>query len=100
MVYVVWYLGPNYMVENTLKALYQEYKDVASSDIIYQEFFQIKQLNKEKVQVYVIHLCDVLATLKIRFSDKFSSEEETWMLWDKFFFWDGGPLASNHQTLI
>ena len=48
---VIWYLGPNYMVKSALKALYQEYKGVASSDIIYQECFQLKQLSKEKVQV-------------------------------------------------
>ena len=36
---VVKYLGPKLTVESALKALYQEYKDVASSDVIYQEFF-------------------------------------------------------------
>ena len=49
MVSIVWYLGPNYMVESALEALYWEYKGVASSNIIYQEFFQLKQLSKEKL---------------------------------------------------
>ena len=68
---IVWYLGPNFLVESACKALYQEYKCVTSSDVIYQEFFQLKQLSKDKVQVYAIHLHDILARLKNRFPNKF-----------------------------
>ena len=32
---LVWYWGPNFMVKSALEALYQEYKGVASSDVIY-----------------------------------------------------------------
>ena len=76
---LVWYLGPNFTAESALEALYSEYKGVASSDII-SVFFQLKQLSTEKVQVYAVCLCDVLAMLKIRFPNKFSPDEENWML--------------------
>ena len=64
---------------SAFEALYQEEKGLASSHIIYQEFIQLKQLSNEKVQVYAVHLWDVLARLRIRFPDKFSPKEENQM---------------------
>ena len=43
-------------------------------------------MSKEKVQIYAVQLHDVLVRLKIRFPDKFSPEEENWLLQDRFFF--------------
>ena len=40
---VVQTLRPNYSVEDVIKCLAREYKGVASSDIIFKEFYQLKQ---------------------------------------------------------
>ena len=40
---VVRTLGPNYSVENVIKCLAREYEGVASSDIVFKEFYQLKQ---------------------------------------------------------
>ena len=40
---VVRTLGPNYSVEDVIRCLMREYEGVASSDIIFKEFYQLKQ---------------------------------------------------------
>ena len=40
---VVRTLGPNYSVEDVIRCLAREYEGVASSDIIFKEFYQLKQ---------------------------------------------------------
>ena len=40
---VVRTLGPNYSVEDIIRCLAREYEGVASSDIIFKEFYQLKQ---------------------------------------------------------
>ena len=51
-------LGPNYTVEDVIKCLACEYEGVASSNIVFKEFYQLKQERNEKVQVYSIRLRD------------------------------------------
>ena len=45
-------LGPIYTVEDVIKCLTREYEGVASSDIVFKEFYQLKQERGEKVQVF------------------------------------------------
>ena len=40
---VVRTLGPSYTVEDVVKCLAREYEGVASSDIVFKEFYQLKQ---------------------------------------------------------
>ena len=47
-------LGVNYTIDNVLHILVQEYKEEASSDLIFQEFYQLKQQKGEKVQVFSV----------------------------------------------
>ena len=42
-------LGPNYTVEDVIKCLAHKYEGVASSDIVFKEFYQLKQERNEKV---------------------------------------------------
>ena len=56
-------LGPNYSVEDVIKCLAHEYEGVASSDIVFKEFYQLKQERNEKVQVFSIRLRHALANL-------------------------------------
>ena len=44
-------LGPIYTVEDVIKCLAREYEGVTSSDIVFKEFYQLKQERGEKVQV-------------------------------------------------
>ena len=45
-------LGPVFTVEDVIKCLAREYEGVASSDIVFKEFYQLKQERGEKVQVF------------------------------------------------
>ena len=56
-------LGPNYSVEDVVTCLAQEYESITSSDIVFKEFYQLKQERNEKVQVFFIRLRDALANL-------------------------------------
>ena len=37
------HLGPSYTVEEVISVLTQEYEGVASSDVIFKDFYQLKQ---------------------------------------------------------
>ena len=53
---VIWHLGPSYTIEEVLAVLTQEYEGVASSDVIFKNFYQLKQEQNEKVQIFSIRL--------------------------------------------
>ena len=57
---VIRHLGPSYTVEEVIAALIQEYEGVSSSNVIFKDFYQLKQERNEKVQVFSIHLRDML----------------------------------------
>ena len=63
-------LGPVYTVEDVIKCLAREYEGVTSSDIVFKEFYQLKQERGEKVQVFSIRLRDALANLSSRFPER------------------------------
>ena len=51
---VIRHLGPSYTVEEVIAVLTQEYEGVASSNVIFKDFYQLKQERNEKVQVFSI----------------------------------------------
>ena len=51
---VIRHLGPSYTVEEVIAVLTQEYEGVASSEVIFKDFYQLKQERNEKVQVFSI----------------------------------------------
>ena len=67
---VIRHLGPSYTVEEVITVLIQEYEGVASSDVIFKDFYQLRQEHNEKVQVFSIRLRDMLTQLSIRFPNK------------------------------
>ena len=83
---VVRTLGPNYSVEDVIKCLAREYEGVASSDIIFKEFYQLKQERGEKVQIFSIRLRDALTNLTSRFPERVPAKDHDKMLRDRFFY--------------
>ena len=79
-------LGPIYTVEDVIKCLVREYEGVTSSDIVFKEFYQLKQERGEKVQVFSIRLRDALANLSSRFPDRVPRGDHEQMLRDRFFY--------------
>ena len=75
-------LGPNYSVEDVVTCLAQEYGGVASSDIVFKEFYQLKQERNEKVHVFSIRLRDALANLSSQFPERAPQEDHEIMLRD------------------
>ena len=51
---VIRHLGPSYTVEEVITVLTQEYEGAASSDVIFKDFYQLRQECNEKVQVFSI----------------------------------------------
>ena len=51
---VIRHLGPSYTIEEVIAMLTQEYEGVASSDVIFKDFYQLKQERNEKGQVFSI----------------------------------------------
>ena len=83
---VVRTLGPNYLVEDVIRCLAREYKGVASSDIIFKEFDQLKQERREKVQIFSIRLKDALTNLTSRFPERVLAKDHDKVLRDRFFY--------------
>ena len=83
---VIQTLGPNYTAEDVIKCLAREYKGVASSDIVFKEFYQLRQERGEKVQVFSIRLRDALANLTSHFPERVPQGDHKRMLRDRFFY--------------
>ena len=66
--------------------LTQQYEGVASSDVIFKDFYQLKQEQNEKVQVCSIQLRDALTRLSLRFPDRVPKEDHDKILKDHFFY--------------
>ena len=66
---VIRHLGPSYTVDEVLAILTQEYEGVASSDVIFKDFYQLKQERNERVQIFSIQPRDMLTKLSIQFLD-------------------------------
>ena len=83
---VVRTLGPNYSVEDIIKCLVREYEGVASSNIVFKEFYQLKQERGVKVQIFSIRLRDALTNLTSRFPERVPAKDHDKMLRDRFFY--------------
>ena len=83
---VVRMLGPSYTVEDVIKCLAREYEGVASSDLVFKEFYQLKQERGEKVQVFSVRLRDTLTNLSSRFPERVPREDHERKLRDRFFY--------------
>ena len=51
---VIRHIGPSYTVDEVITVLTQEYEGVASSDVIFKDFYQLEQEKNEKVQIFSI----------------------------------------------
>ena len=73
-------LGSTYTVEDVIKCLAREYEGVASGNIVFKEFYQLRQERNEKFQVFSIRLRDTLANLTSRFPERVPREDHEQML--------------------
>ena len=73
-------------MEDVITVLTQEYEGVASSDVIFKDFYQLRQERNEKVQIFSIWLQDMLTKLSIRFLDRVPKEDHDKILKDRFFY--------------
>ena len=78
-------MGPSYTIEEIKTVLTQEYEGVASSDVIFKNFYQLRQECNEKVQVLSIQLRDMLTRLSIRVPDRLLKEDHDKILKDHLF---------------
>ena len=62
---VIRHLGLSYTVDDVIAILTQECEGVASSDVIFKDFYQLKQERNERVQIFSIWLRDMLPKLSI-----------------------------------
>ena len=83
---VIRHLGPSYTVDEVITVLTQEYEGVASSDVIFKDFYQLKQEKSEKVQIFSIRLRDMLTKLSLQFLDRVPKEDHDKILKDRFFY--------------
>ena len=83
---VIRHLGPTCTVDEIINILTLEYERIASSDVIFKDFYQLKQECNEKVQVFSIQLRDMLTHLSIRFPDRVPKEDHDKILKDRFFY--------------
>ena len=51
---VIRHLGPSYTVDEVITVLTPEYEGVARSDMIFKDFYRLKQEHSEKVQLFSI----------------------------------------------
>ena len=96
---VVRHLGLTYTVDEVIAILTQEYEGVTSSDVIFKDFYQLKQERNEKVQIFSIQLRDMLTKLSIRFPDLVSKEDHDKILKDWFFYGIKSELRNSIRHL-
>ena len=62
---VIRHLGPSYTVDEVIAILTQEYEGITSSNVIFKDFYQLKQERNERAQIFSIRLRDMLTKLLI-----------------------------------
>ena len=75
-------LGPEYTIDQAIEVLTREYEGVANSDVVFKEFYQLKQEKNEKVQVFSVRLREALNKLTLRFPDRVPAGDEDRILCD------------------
>ena len=86
-------------MDEVITTLTQEYEGVASSDVIFKDFYQLKQEKNEKVQIFSIRLRDMLTELLIRFPDRVPKEDHDKILKDLFFYGIRSELRNSIRHL-
>ena len=72
---VIRHLGPSYTVDEAITVLTQEYEGITSSNMIFKDFYQLKQEMNERIQIF-----------SIRFPDTVPKEDHDKILKDRFFY--------------
>ena len=75
-------LGPDFDIDQAIIALLREYKGVASSDIVFKQFYELYQEPKERVQVFSVRLREALTKLTLWFPDRIPQGDEDRILCD------------------
>ena len=96
---VIRHLGPSYTVDEVLAILTQEYEGVTSSDVIFKDFYHLKQERNERVQIFSIRLRDMLTKLSIQFPDQVPKEDHDKILKDRFFYGIKSELQNSIRHL-
>ena len=96
---VIRHLGPSYTVDEVIEILTQEYEGVASSDVIFKDFYQLKQERDKRVQIFSIQLRDMLTKLSIQFPDRVPKEDHDKILKDWFFYGIKSELQNSIRHL-
>ena len=86
-------------MDEVLVILTQEYEGVASSDVIFKDFYQLKQERSERVQIFSIWLRDTLTKLSIRFPDRVPKADHDKILKDQFFYGIKSELQNSIRHL-
>ena len=93
-------LGPDYTIDQAIEVLTREYEGVANSDVVFKEFYQLKQEKNEKVQVFSVRLREALKKLTLRFPDRVPAGDEDRILCDCFFYGMKAELKSSVRHLF
>ena len=93
-------LGPDYTIDQAIEVLTREYEGVANSDVVFKEFYQLKQERNEKVQVFSVRLREALNKLTLRFPDRVPAGDEDRILCDRFFYGMKAELKSSVRHLF
>ena len=86
-------LEPDYTIDQAIEVLTREYEGVANSDVVFKEFYQLKQEKNEKVQVFSVRLREALNKLTLRFPDRVPAGDDR-ILCDRFFYGMKAELKS------
>ena len=94
-------LGPDYTINQAIEVLTREYEEVLqNSDVVFKEFYQLKQERNEKVQVFSVRLREALNKLTLRFPDRVPAGDEDRILCDCFFYGMKAELKSSVRHLF
>ena len=91
-------LGPDYAIDQAIEVLTREYEVVANSDVVFKEFYQLKQEKNEKV--FSVGLREALDKLTLRFPDRVAAADEDRVLCDHFFYGMKAELKSSVRHLF
>ena len=83
---VVHSLGPQYTIDDAIEVLAKEYEGVASSDVIFKEFYEMHQEKNERVQVFSVWIREALDRLTVQFPGRVMLHEEDKTLCNQLFY--------------
>ena len=93
-------LEPDYTIDQAIEVLTRDYEGVANSNVVFKEFYQLKQEKNKKVQVFLVRLREALNKLTLRFPDRVPAGDEDRILCDHFFYGMKTELKSSVRHLF